>query len=118
MVLTSTHNLYFGAKIREIGIPLHTPVLLHESGVQGGIHNHGHVILMSKPYGYLAGKELVILLFIKIHAMFFLVISFLPGVWFRILNEPQCVKTGLRGFRPDPTQTGLYSHRKMTEISD
>ena len=27
-VLTSTHNLCFGAKIRKIGIPLHTPVLI------------------------------------------------------------------------------------------
>ena len=35
---TSTHNLCFGAKIRKIGIPLHTPVLLYKSGVQGGIH--------------------------------------------------------------------------------
>ena len=34
----STHNLCFGAKIRKIGIPLHTPVLLYKSGVQGGIH--------------------------------------------------------------------------------
>ena len=38
-VLTSTHNLCFGAKIRKIGIPLHTPVLLYKSGVQGGIHH-------------------------------------------------------------------------------
>ena len=38
-VLTSTHNLCFGAKLRKIGIPLHTPVLLCKSGVQGGIHN-------------------------------------------------------------------------------
>ena len=38
MVLTSTHNLCFGAKIRKIGIPLHTPVLLYKIGVQGGIH--------------------------------------------------------------------------------
>ena len=29
----STHNLCFGAKIRKIGIPLHTPVYLHKSGV-------------------------------------------------------------------------------------
>ena len=36
--LTSTHNLCFGAKIRKIGIPLRTPVLLYKSGVQGGIH--------------------------------------------------------------------------------
>ena len=27
-------------------------------------------------------------------------------------NEPRCEKTGLRGFRPGPTQTGLYSHRR------
>ena len=32
-VLTSTHNLCFGAKIRKIGIPLHTPVSLYKSGV-------------------------------------------------------------------------------------
>ena len=37
-VLTSTHNLCFGAKIRKIGIPLQTPVLLYKSGIQGGIH--------------------------------------------------------------------------------
>ena len=30
---TSTHNLCFGAKIRKIGIPLHTPVSLYKSGV-------------------------------------------------------------------------------------
>ena len=36
---TSTHNLCFAAKIRKIDIPLHTPVLLYKSGVQGGIHN-------------------------------------------------------------------------------
>ena len=36
--LASTHNLYFGAKIRKIGIPLHIPVLLYKSRVQGGIH--------------------------------------------------------------------------------
>ena len=37
-VLTSTHNLCFGAKIRKIGIPLYIPVLLYRSGVEGGIH--------------------------------------------------------------------------------
>ena len=26
--------------------------------------------------------------------------------------EPRCKKTGLRGFRPGPTQTGLYNHRR------
>ena len=37
-VLTSTHNLCFGAKITKIGIPLHTPVFPYKSGVKGGIH--------------------------------------------------------------------------------
>ena len=30
-------------------------------------------------------------------------------------NEPRCEKTGLRGFRPGLTQTGLYSHRRWLE---
>ena len=37
-VLTSAHNLCFGAEIRKIGIPLHTPVLLYKTRAQGGIH--------------------------------------------------------------------------------
>ena len=37
-VLTSTHNICFGAKIRKICIPLGPPVLLYKSGVDGGIH--------------------------------------------------------------------------------
>ena len=34
----SIHNLYFGAKIRKIVTPRHTPVLLYENGVYGGIN--------------------------------------------------------------------------------
>ena len=30
-------------------------------------------------------------------------------------HEPCCEKTGLRGFRPGPTQTGLYSHTRWLE---
>ena len=29
--------------------------------------------------------------------------------------EPRCEKTGLWGFQPGPTQTGLYSHRRWLE---
>ena len=29
--------------------------------------------------------------------------------------EPRSEKTGLRGFRPDPKQTGLYNHRRWLE---
>ena len=32
-----------------------------------------------------------------------------------LLNEPRCEKTSLRGFRPGPTQTGLYKHRRWLE---
>ena len=30
-------------------------------------------------------------------------------------NEPRCEKTGLRGFRPGPTQTRLYNHTRWLE---
>ena len=30
-------------------------------------------------------------------------------------TEPRCEKTGLQGFRPGPTQTGLCSHRRWLE---
>ena len=33
----------------------------------------------------------------------------------RLTNEPRREKTGLRGFRPGPTQTGLYKLRKELE---
>ena len=31
------------------------------------------------------------------------------------MYEPRCEKTGLRGFRPGLTQTGLYSYRRWLE---
>ena len=31
------------------------------------------------------------------------------------LYEPRCEKSGLRGFRPGPTQTGLYSYTRWLE---
>ena len=34
---------------------------------------------------------------------------------FLLLLEPRSEKTGLRGFRPGPTQTELYSHRRWPE---
>ena len=41
------------------------------------------------------------------------------GWEFQIKNleiyEPCCEKTGLLDFRPGPTQTGLYSHRRWLE---
>ena len=34
----------------------------------------------------------------------------------RRVYEPRSEKAGLRGFRPGPTQTRLYSHRRWLEI--
>ena len=31
-IVMSTHNLYFGANVRKVGIPLHTPVSLYQIG--------------------------------------------------------------------------------------
>ena len=42
----STHNLCVGAKIRKVDLPLHTPVLLYKSEVQGGIHCTDNVFVM------------------------------------------------------------------------
>ena len=41
----STHNLYFGSKIRKIGIPQQTPFSLYKRDLRGYLL-HGHVILM------------------------------------------------------------------------
>ena len=43
----SANNVCFGAKIRKIGIPLQTPILLYKNGVYGWYSLHGHVFLMS-----------------------------------------------------------------------
>ena len=32
-----------------------------------------------------------------------------------VIIRPRCEKTSLRGFRPGPTQTGLYNHRRCLE---
>ena len=34
------------------------------------------------------------------------------------IDEPRCEKTGLRGVRPGPTQTGLYSHGRWLEAGN
>ena len=44
--------------------------------------------------------------------------SLLISLSFAIRNEPRCEKIGLRGFRPGPTQTGLYSYRRWLEGSN
>ena len=32
-----------------------------------------------------------------------------------VLYEPRCEKTGLRGFQPGPTETGLYNQRRWLD---
>ena len=36
--------------------------------------------------------------------------------YYQTQTEPRSEKTGLRGFQPGPTQTGLYSHRRWLEV--
>ena len=53
------------------------------------------------------GSSSVVLVLMSVSALSFLCIC--------KLYEPRCEKTGLRGFRTGPTQTGLYSHRRWLE---
>ena len=53
------HNLCFGAKIRNIGIPLQTPAFLYKSGVQGGIHHVFVMTLTSEPLDYLVRPMMI-----------------------------------------------------------
>ena len=52
-VLTSTHNLYFGAKIRKIGIPLHTPVVLYVKVGYKGVYIIRTCFVMQPPFYYI-----------------------------------------------------------------
>ena len=36
----------------------------------------------------------------------------------KLAFEPRSEKTGLRGFRPGPTQTGLHSHKRLLEAGN
>ena len=35
--------------------------------------------------------------------------------WIKVIIEPRCEKTDLRGFRPGPTQIGLYSLKRYLD---
>ena len=52
-VLTSTHNLCFGPKIRKIGIPQHTPSLTIQKCGLRGYPLHGHVFLMTQIFSHI-----------------------------------------------------------------
>ena len=60
------------------------------------------------------GKELLVRL-TKCDYLFSLLLSI--GVSFGAVFtfEPRCEKTGLRGFRPGPTQTRLCNYRRQLE---
>ena len=73
--------------------PKHPPCLISDSAM--------HMILRSMTLAY---------------AM--LVLSQCGSVLYNRIFEPRSEKTGLRGFRPGPTQTGLYSYRRWLEASN
>ena len=60
-VLTSTHNLCFGAKIRKIRIPLQTPVLLYiyMSGGPSILHVYHFSVFLRFYFNYLIQGHLV-----------------------------------------------------------
>ena len=45
-------------------------------------------------------------------------LKYCKPIYFRGQCGPRYKKTGLRGFRQDPTQTGLYSHRRRLEAGN
>ena len=44
---TGSHNVCFGAKIRKIGIPLHTIVLLYKVGYKGYVLHGNDILVLS-----------------------------------------------------------------------
>ena len=54
-------------------------------------------------------------LFLLKHRLWMLVASCLIEAVLMSTHEPRCEKTGLRGFRPGPTLTGLYNHTRWLE---
>ena len=49
------------------------------------------------------------------HAQAHFKVSVQEGVFYIMTFEPRREKTGLRGFRPGPTQTGLYNLRSRLD---
>ena len=63
--------------------------------------------------------QVIIFTAVKIISIFIVKVAYCKLLWSHIIEknmlpvfEPRCKKTGLRGFRPSPTQTELYSHRR------
>ena len=87
-VLTSTHNLYFGAKIRKIGIHLHCyPVLLYIIVGFRGYILHGHVFVIRvfflsekprtlQPFFTGTRKTLLSSLYMTCHSLYFIIIVY------------------------------------------
>ena len=62
------------------------------------------------------GTILALIVLVPGHCLLFTFIHFKSRAFCKI--EPRREKTGLRGFRPGPTQTGLYSHRRWLEAGN
>ena len=78
----------------------------------------GRHSLPSCPVGYSLGYLKAQHVFIYSIAKLLYVVVYIEssgGYTEQFPNEPRREKTGLRGFRPGPTQTGLYKLRKELE---
>ena len=108
-----------------------TQLLYNKTGVYRGIHYFlifalKHILwvptiyVLSKNIKKVKRIQLKIVIFTAVknrcilHGLVFvmavLLLFFTGDYTWPMLTEPRHVKTGLRGVRPGPTQTGLYSH--------
>ena len=62
-------------------------------------------------------KDRILFLFVTVpgHSLLFLLLLMRYNLTSCTTVEPRCGKTGLRGFRPGPTQTRLYGHERWLE---
>ena len=83
-------------------------------------HDEAQLILSSEschkdPKNCANLNNLVVIAIMMLKMTMIMIIIFQLGGFTVEKNEPRCEKTGLRGFRPGPTQTGLYNHRRWLE---
>ena len=86
----------------------------------GSVAHRAYMYMYGRPLTYRKpGAYMDLHLYIRLteqdttHRSFFFRVS--AHILMYFINEPRCEKTGLRGFRPGPTQTGLYCHRRWLE---
>ena len=76
---------------------------LHKKAVRGRSYDYAQCIFYGEIVRVIPEFSLSSLFILSYHA------------YYVCIYEPRCEKTGLRGFRPGPIHTRLYSHRRWLE---